>query len=325
MALGGFSVTNGRAAAGVVVVRASSTALELESVELGLRNLNRDGVDPYSAHITRVALILTTERECCEQQGSGSAAVSKATAAITTDYSLLDLLSPCQGTLCSIVRATAVRALPPTTRLRDAVTAADLQTLTDFHLTPSCSLHTRVVVCSIVLLYFGARPSSGMARVLVHSEFMRFDPPTPLRWVELTLWKGKTDPIAARRTVTIAADGTSSCPVGILPRLSVQGRYIRVPQRGLNWAPYCGWSTAARSPRSQPRQSMQIGAATTAINGGTPREAVIAHGHWADPAQSYVRPPPDQAVHIGAALSARPCASCPLVFDSSAPRAHDSA
>ncbi|GLC69433.1 hypothetical protein PLESTF_000830200 [Pleodorina starrii] len=269
MALGGFSVTNGRAAAGVVVVRASSTALELESVELGLRNLNRDGVDPYSAHITRVALILTTERECCEQQGSGSAAVSKATAAITTDYSLLDLLSPCQGTLCSIVRATAVRALPPTTRLRDAVTAADLQTLTDFHLTPSCSLHTRVVVCSIVLLYFGARPSSGMARVL--------------------------------------------------------GRYIRVPQRGLNWAPYCGWSTAARSPRSQPRQSMQIGAATTAINGGTPREAVIAHGHWADPAQSYVRPPPDQAVHIGAALSARPCASCPLVFDSSAPRAHDSA
>ncbi|GLC68300.1 hypothetical protein PLESTF_000673600 [Pleodorina starrii] len=311
MALGGFSVTNGRAAAGVVV-RASSTALELESVELGLRNLNRDGVDPYSAHITRVALILTTERECCEQQGSGSAAVSKATAAITTDYSLLDLLSPCQGPLCSIVRATAVRALTPTTRLRDAFTAADLQALTDFHLTPSCSLHTRVIVCSIGLLYFGTRPSSGMARVLVHPEFMRFDPPTPLRWVELTPWKGKTDPIAARRTVTIAADGTSSCPVGILPRLSAQGRYIRVPQRGLNWAPYCGWSTAARSPRSQPRQSMHIGAVTTAINGGTSR-VTWPHGlTW-------------HAVHIGAALSARPCASCPLVLDSSAPRAPDSA
>ncbi|GLC35503.1 hypothetical protein PLESTF_001382500 [Pleodorina starrii] len=73
--------------------------------------------------------------------------------------------------------------------------------------------------------------------------------------------------------------------------------------------------------------SMHIGAAPTANNGGTPREAVIAHGHWADPApfQSYVRPPPDQAVHIGAALSARPCASCPLVLDLSAPRAPDSA
>ncbi|GLC45856.1 hypothetical protein PLESTM_001793600 [Pleodorina starrii] len=260
MALGGFSVTNGRAAAGVVV-RASSTALELESVELGLRNLNRDGVDPYSAHITRVALILTTERECCEQQGSGSAAVSKATAAITTDYSLLDLLSPCQGPLCSIVRATAVRALTPTTRLRDAFTAADLQALTDFHLTPSCSLHTRVIVCSIGLLYFGTRPSSGMARVLV----------------------------------------TAPAEVGISP----------MPYDAFNKAvtEHCA---AAGIKGHMTTHSMHIGAVTTAINGGTSR-VTWPHGlTW-------------HAVHIGAALSARPCASCPLVLDSSAPRAPDSA
>lgn len=192
----------------------------------------KERVDPYNCGGMFVACYLHGVRKSAEARGVGHQAVDRASAAISAFYEAIGKPTPCLDPFCTVVRTGASRSLITNRRARPEVTAQEVDQLLQHHLPPNGpkpTLETRMFVTCILLCFVGLMRYDDLARVMVHPDLMRIQPG---EYVELYLWRSKTDQVAEGDTVVIGTTGGPHCPVGLLQELLTGGEYLRHPRQG---------------------------------------------------------------------------------------------
>jgi len=179
---------------------------------------NEDIVAAYISHLITVAASRKT----------GDYAVQMATAAIQFKFHSLGKGAPISSPYITLLKRSASRMLQPSRSRCEPISANDMHTILQTHLTPTCSLKVRMHLTVFLVMFLGLFRFDDVKQILVHRDFLRFvasDRGMGYDGVLIFIPHSKTDQVWRGTWVAIGATHTRYCPVNLLRTLLAAGNY----------------------------------------------------------------------------------------------------
>ena len=163
-----------------------------------------------------------------EANSTGDSSIQLATAAISFHFKSMGSVAPVSSAYIDLLKNSAKRNLRPQRSNCEPICAEDLHKLLVTHLTPTCSLKTRMHLTTLLIMYLGLLRFNDVQHILVHRELLRFiksDDGSKIEGVLIWLPTSKTDTQGVGAWVAIGATGGLFCPVKLLSNLLSLGGY----------------------------------------------------------------------------------------------------
>ena len=182
--------------------------------------------NPFSVDPNVIALYITFLIQEAEGKHIGPGNIDTAMSAIQFYYEQAGK-TKFDTPFISRLKSAAGRLLQPKKSQCEPLDSSDLLRMLKTHLKPQCSLHVRMHLTVFLLMFIGLLRFSDAQQIIVHQECLRFihNPARVLLGVLLFIPFSKTDQSGDGAWVAIGATGKEFCPVALLQRLLIIGKY----------------------------------------------------------------------------------------------------
>ena len=169
--------------------------------------------------------------EDAKNRSVGKQVINTTLAAIRYFYLSAGLESPTESPIVTSLRLAVPRILIGKRSSCVPLTAEQLLTVLQFHLTSSCTLRVRMHLTIYLLMFVGLFRFSDVQKILVHDELLqkRYDKQGNLIGLLIFIPWSKTDQSHDGAWVAIGATRGAYCPVGLVLSLLRKGKYATRP------------------------------------------------------------------------------------------------
>lgn len=190
--------------------------------------------DPFTAtNATIVSLYVTHLIHSANLRKIGPATIENAISAIKFFMEIAGkpiLDSP----FITRLRLAAGRLLNPKRSACEPISVTDLYHILSTHLTPNCSLRTRMHLTVFLLMFIGLLRFNDVQQIMVHQDCLRFiySDSNVLLGCLIFIPFSKTDQSGDGVWIAVGATGKRFCPAKLLSDLLVAGQYCTAPPEG---------------------------------------------------------------------------------------------